>query len=210
MSEASPGLTLRISHKARSIWPRAAPAVTTFPDLTTMPDSSSNTSGYRSRNIGASHQVVVARRWLSRPDSARTKVPVHAALNVAPSFAHFRTAWAASRTSGLARPAFRVTGVLHASAGTITHPGFCLPTGSIGTFSPCAVWTVRRIPTILTSNCGTASPVILVNSFAVWKASKMADKPRSKASSSASTKTRMTYLIPNMAFLPMVNLPARA
>src|SRR5579862_1160168 len=128
VSEASSGLTPRINHKARSIWPRAAPAVTTFPDVTTMFDSSSNTLGYRSRNIGASHQVVVARCWLRRPDSASTKVPAQAALNVAPSFAHFLKAFAASRTSGLARPAFRVSGVLHAIAGTITHSGVCLPT----------------------------------------------------------------------------------
>src|SRR3984885_11977436 len=121
VSEASWGLTPRISHKARSKWPRAAPAVTTFPDLTTMADSSSNTRGYRSRNIGASHQVVVACCRLSRPDSASTKVPAQAALNVAPSFAHSRSAFVASRTSGLARAGFRVTGVLHAIAGTITH-----------------------------------------------------------------------------------------
>src|ERR1700739_3225384 len=126
VSEASPGLTPRISDKARAIWPRAAPAVTIFPDLTTISDSSSNTRGYRSRNIGASHQVVVARCWLSIPDSASTKVPAQAALNVAPSFAHFRNAFAASRTSGLARPAFRVSGVLHAIAGTIPHSGDCL------------------------------------------------------------------------------------
>src|ERR1700739_3272490 len=82
------------------------------------------------------------------------------ALNVAPSLAHVRDAFAASRTSGLARPAFRVSGVLHAIAGTITHSGVCLPTDWIGTFRPCAVRTVFRTPTILTSKCGTASPVI--------------------------------------------------
>jgi hypothetical protein len=43
------------------MWLKAAPAVTKRPDFTIMFDSSSSTSGYRFRNKGASHQVVVAR-----------------------------------------------------------------------------------------------------------------------------------------------------
>ena len=61
VSDASCGLTLRTSHSARSTWLSAAPAVTKRPDFTIMCDSSSCTSGYRLRNSGASHQVVVAR-----------------------------------------------------------------------------------------------------------------------------------------------------
>ena len=73
------GLLHLMSHSARSICANAAPAVTKPEELTTMHDSASVTSGKRSRNSGASHHEVVARRPSSSEVWAKTNVPVHAA-----------------------------------------------------------------------------------------------------------------------------------
>src|SRR5260221_3999017 len=78
-SDASCGLALLTSQSARSMWPRAAPAVTKPPDFTSMFDSSSSTFGYRARKSGPSHHAVVAWRRSSNPDSAITNDPIHPA-----------------------------------------------------------------------------------------------------------------------------------
>src|SRR5689334_1299172 len=60
------------------------------------------------------------------------------------------------------------------------------------------------MPTILTSNRGTESSDIWINSFAVRKASRTADKPKSNTPSRTSTSIRMASMISNMAFLPLL------
>ena len=60
VSPANCGLALLTIHSARSMWLSAAPAVTNWPDLTIMFESSNTTFGYRLRKTGASHHVVVA------------------------------------------------------------------------------------------------------------------------------------------------------
>ena len=128
------------------MWLSAAPAVTNRPDFTIMLDSSSRTAGYRRRNRGASHHVVVARCWSSKPDSASTKVPMHAAVIVAPRRAQCRSAAAASRTSGRASAVSSGPGILNPMAGTTTQSGTDAPIVRTGTLSPCEVFTVRRTP----------------------------------------------------------------
>src|SRR5215469_10604577 len=96
VNAASFGLFRRINQSARSMWLRAAPAVTTWPDLTIMRDSSTRVLGYLCRNSGASHQVVVAVWFSSSPDSAKTKVPIQAADVNAPLRDHERMTSAAS------------------------------------------------------------------------------------------------------------------
>src|SRR6202011_1820646 len=102
----------------RSMWLRAAPAVTNFPDFTIIRDSSKRTFGYLCRNKGASHQVVVESWLSSSPDSATTNVPIHAAAVPAPRAAHERNASPASLTSDLARAATSGPGILNPMAGT--------------------------------------------------------------------------------------------
>src|SRR5215469_1348050 len=85
VSAANFGLFRRISQSAKSMWLSAAPAVATCPDFTIMRDSSTRTLGYRRRNSGASHHVVVASWFSSNLDSAKTNVPMQAAEMKAPS-----------------------------------------------------------------------------------------------------------------------------
>jgi hypothetical protein len=82
--------------------------------------------------------------------------------------------------------------------------------GRTGTPRPCAVLTARRTPTTRTSNRGTASPDTSLSSFAVWKASSTAARPRSKTPSRTRTLTRMARMISNVAFLPLASRRARA
>src|SRR5579864_2681486 len=155
-------------HKAKSIWLSAAPAVTTLPDFTIMCDSSSRTFGYLWRNNGASHHVVVAVWLSSKPDSAKTNVPMQAAAVLAPRSAHRRSALTASLTSDLARAASSGSGILYPIAGTTTQSGTVrMGAGATGTTSPCDVLTALRTPTIVTSNRGEANPDISASSFAV-------------------------------------------
>src|SRR6266478_5992749 len=185
---ASLGLFCRMSHKARSIWLRAAPAVTNFPDFTIIRDSSRRTFGYLWRNKGESHQVVVESWLSSSPDSATTNVPTQAAAVPAPLSAHDRSVSAASLTSGLARAACSGPGILNPIAGTTTQSGTIrIGAAETGTVSPCDVLTAFRTPTIDTSKRGEARPDISASSFAVSKASSTVARPVSKAPSSAST-----------------------
>src|SRR5216684_4626226 len=152
---ASFGLFRRMSHKARSMWLRAAPAVTNFPDFTIIRDSSKRTVGYLWRNNGASHQVVVESWLSSSPDSAKTNVPIHAAAVSAPRFAHKQSILPASLTSDLPRAATSGPGILYPIAGTTTQSGM-IRAGAVatGTVSPCDVLTALRTPTMETSKRG--------------------------------------------------------
>ncbi len=79
-------------------------------------------------------------------------------VTVAPRRAQCRSAAAASRTSGLASALSSGPGILNPIAGTTTQSGVRPSDGRTGTPRPCEVLTVRRTPTIRTSNRGTASP----------------------------------------------------
>ena len=78
------GLCCCTIDSARSIWANAAPAVVIRASRAMIRVSSTCTAGYRLRNAGPSHQLVVASRPSRTPDSAKKKVPVQAPASSVP------------------------------------------------------------------------------------------------------------------------------
>src|ERR1700678_3310540 len=99
VAAAGAGVVRRRSHRARSTWASAAPAVTTRDDSTIIFESSRLTLGKRSRKTGDNHHVVVARPPSRTPDCPRRNVAVHAPAMRAPDFAYARKIPHASPTS---------------------------------------------------------------------------------------------------------------
>lgn len=126
------------------------------PDDVTMRLSSTSTPRGRSRNTGANHQLVVARRPSRTPDSARTNVPVQAeAIGTPRPYVEATSRRAApvapSDTRATSAPGSRSagTGTISSSASPSASAG-----GSASTRCPRPVRTTLRIPATRMSNGG--------------------------------------------------------
>ncbi len=157
-------------------------------DFTSILESSRSTRGNRSRNIGDSHQVVVADRPSSSPVWATTNVPVHAAATKVPALAQPTTAAPARRTSRRASAAPNGSGILAPSAGTTTASGrVTWSSGSSATLRPWCVRALVETPTSRTSKGAGVLPEDRARSLAVSRVSSTAARPVSNAPSKTST-----------------------
>ncbi len=169
-----------------------------------MRDSSSSICGKRSRNIGASHQLVVARWPSSSAVPASKKVPVQAAQTMVPPPETSLSQAVASTTSGFSNANARAGGILAPSAGTTMTSGRTAAlTGTTGTIKPLAVRIRRRNPTSETSNWGTDKPTEGASSLAMPRVSIKVDTPVSNMLSVARIWIFMARMVSIMPFLPL-------